>query len=186
MDHSPFADLPARTQSALQIVSNAVDGVVPIDVRSWRIPVSELPPEPSGLALLEEVTLWAGDSKACLYYFECLPGSDLELVKKTFAAAKVKKVGRRAYPRRNKLRERGSCLYVGRSQSVAKRLRDHLGYGAKKTYALQLIHWARPLSLEIEFVCAKYSEDTSSVALQALEDTLWETRTPMLGRQGRR
>jgi hypothetical protein len=186
MDHSSFADLPARTQSALQSIADAVDGVVPIDVRSWRIPVSDLPSEPDGFALLEEVAAWAGQSKACLYYFECLPHIDLELVEQTFAAAKASKVARRAYPRLNKLREPGACLYVGGSQSVAKRLRDHLGYGAKKTYALQLIHWAGPLSLEVEFVCAKYSDDTPSVALQALEDTLWETSAPMLGRRGRR
>ena len=88
-----------------------------------------------------------------------------------------------AYPRLN---AQATCFYVGSSQSVAKRLKEHLGFGAGKTYALQLVHWARPLSLELDFVCAKYAENTPIEAIQALEDTLWETSKPMFGRQGRK
>jgi hypothetical protein len=62
----------------------------------------------------------------------------------------------------------------------------HLGFSASATYALQLVHWARPLLLELDFVCARYAENTPFEVVQALEDTLWETRKPMFGRQGRK
>lgn len=155
-----------------------------MDVRTWKIDVSTLPPEKDGLQLIQEVSEWAGKSKTCLYYFECCsPSIDLDEVRQIFAASKANDTNDRAYPRLNSDRK---CFYVGSSQSVAKRLTEHLGYGAKKTYALQFIHWARPLSLRIEFVCARYPESTPSAVIQALEDTLWETKKPMFGRQGRK
>jgi hypothetical protein len=79
----------------------------------------------------------------------------------------------------------GTCFYVGSSRSLATRFRDHLGFGAKGTYALQLVHWAPPLSLQLEFVCARYAEDTPPEVIAVLEDTLWEARRPMFGRKGR-
>lgn len=184
MNHPIFSALPAQTQSALASLSSAVSGVVPIDVRTWQIDISALPSEKDGLQLIKEVFKWAGKSKACLYYFECCsPGIDLANVERAFSDAKAHDASDRAYPRLN---VSGKCFYVGSSQSVAKRLTEHLGYGATKTYALQFIHWARPLSLHIEFVCAKYPETTPTGVVQTLEDTLWETKQPMFGRQGRK
>lgn len=184
MNHPIFSALPTQTQSALASLSSAVTGVVPTDVRTWKIDVSTLPLEKGELQLIQEVSKWAGKSKACLYYFECCsPSIDLVEVERVFADAKAYETNDRAYPRLN---ISGKCFYVGSSQSVAKRLTEHLGYGAKKTYALQFIHWSRPLSLHLEFVCAKYPDNTPSEVVQALEDTLWETKAPMFGRQGRK
>ena len=179
-----FSGLPTQTQSALASLSSAVAGVTPIDVRTWQVNITNLPAEKIGLPLIQQVSEWAGKSKACLYYFECnSPNVDLAKVEREFADAKAHEDSDRAYPRLN---VSGRCFYVGSSQSVAKRLTEHLGYGARKTYALQFIHWARPLSLHLEFVCAKYPESTPSAVIQALEDTLWETKIPMFGRQGRK
>ncbi len=184
MNHLTFTSLPTQTQSVLSSLSSAVADVVPIDVRIWQVDVSSLPLEKNGLQLIQEVSEWAGKSKSCLYYFECRsPNIDLAKVERTFADAKAHEASDRAYPRLNVA---GKCFYVGSSQSVAKRLTEHLGYGARKTYALQFIHWARPLSLHLEFICAKYPEATPSAVIQALEDTLWETKAPMFGRQGRK
>jgi hypothetical protein len=184
MTNPTFSGLPAQTQSELAQLSTAVEGVLPIDVQSWRFDVSTLPLESHGFTLIEEVAAWAGKSKACLYYFEChSPNIDLVEIERTFADAKAHEANDRAYPRLN---AKSKYFYVGSSQSVAKRLREHLGFGASKTYALQLSHWARSLSLELEFVCAKYPENTPPRVVESLEDTLWKTRNPMFGRQGRK
>lgn len=182
MNHPIFSALPEQTQSALASISAAVEGMVPIEVRSWQINMSTLPTEPGRPTLIQDISAWAGKSKCFLYYLECLSTNlDLSMVERTFTDAKTRR--ERAYPRLN---APGKCFYVGGSQSIARRISEHLGYGAKKTYALQLIHWARPLSLELEFVCAKYPENTPTEVMQALEDTLWETKAPMFGRKGRR
>ena len=179
-----FSALPALTQTELARVSAAVGGVLPAEVRSWRIDVSALPSEAASSSLIREVSAWAGKCKTCLYYFECRSANtDLARIERTFVQARAHSTNDRAYPRLN---APGTCFYVGSSRSVATRLKEHLGFGAKATYALQLIHWARPLSLELTFVCAKYAESTPYEVVQALEDTLWETKKPMFGRQGRK
>ena len=130
------------------------------------------------------MTAWAGKCKSCLYYFECVTTDiDLMEVERTFAMAKAHEENNRAYPRLN---AKGRCFYVGSSQTVAKRFAEHLGYGSKKTYALQLLHWARPIGLRVKLTCAKYPNCTPYSVLQALEDTLWDNKAPMFGRQGRK
>lgn len=183
MTDPTFEGLPSQTQITLASISAAVSGVLPNEIRSWNINVSSLPVELGELPLIQEASKWAGKSKACLYYFECLsPQINLAEVEQTFAVAKAHETNDRAYPRLN---GQGTCFYVGSSQSVAKRLSEHLGYRARRTYALQLIHWARPLNLELKFVCAKYPDETPTSVIQALEDTLWESKAPMFGRKGR-
>ena len=181
---SAFSALPAKTQIALAGLSDAVEGVQPTTVRSWPIDVAAMPGAAAASNLVRDVSEWAGASGPCLYYFECRSaGIDLAKVMSAFASAKARKADGRAYPRLN---AQGTCLYVGSSQSLAKRLKDHLGFGAPGTYALQLVHWATPLSLQLDFVCAKYAEGTPPEVVQALEDTLWEVRRPMFGRRGAR
>lgn len=180
--HPTFTTLPAQTQAILADLSTAVSGIQPIDVKSWQIDASALPIEPNNLQILKDVSEWAGKSKACLYYFESLTKDmDLAKVEQAFADAKAHETNDRAYPRLNK---KGYTFYVGSSQSMAKRFKEHLGYGASRTYALQLIHWARQLGVQLEFVCAKYPDGTSPKVIQALEDCLWQTRQPMFGRMG--
>lgn len=184
MDEAAFAALPARTQAALADIQTSVEGVVPADLRSWTIDLQALPTEAAASSLIAEVVEWAGPSRTCLYYFE-LRSQDIDLteVESAFRKAKARKAEKRAYPRLN---AQGNCFYVGSSRSVAVRLKEHLGFGASGTYALQLVHWAAPLSLRLDFVCAKYPEDTPVEVIQTLEDTLWEARRPMFGRRGRR
>ena len=90
MNDSTFSALPAQTQTVLARISAAVESVLPAEVRSWPIDVSALPKEAAGSSLIQEVSDWAGKSKACLYYFECRSTSiDLARVERTFANAKT-------------------------------------------------------------------------------------------------
>lgn len=180
--HPIFSVLPTQTQEKLRRLASDVAGVQPTEVKAWKIEVSNLPSEPDGLAIVEQLANWAGRSKACIYYFANLAENvKLEVVENTFANAKAHEENDRAYPRLN---TQGHNFYVGSSQSIAKRFKEHLGYGSSRTYALQLIHWARDLGLELEFVCAKYPDNTPPSVMQALEDTLWLELKPMFGRMG--
>jgi len=184
MTESAFTDLPALAQQSLAKLSRAIDGIHPIDVKEWVFQVAELPVLGDRPTILAEVAGWADKSKLSVYYFDCVsPDVDLAAIVQTFADAKAHERNDRAYPRLN---QQNQCLYVGSSQSVSKRLSEHLGYGAARTYALQLLHWARPLNLKLRFVCAKYGDKTDYEVVQALEDALWQNKKPMFGRQGRK
>lgn len=179
-----FSSLPNQAQVALAKMSKDLDGALPVDAASWRVVVSELPAGREEVELINTVQAWARGSKKFLYYFQCVtPNVDLTAVETRFSNAKAHEENDRAYPRLNSQSE---CFYVGSSQSITKRLAEHLGYGAARTYALQLLHWARPLNLELEFVCAKYPESISYAVVQELEDALWGNRSPMFGRKGRK
>ena len=78
------------------------------------------------------------------------------------------------------------CLYVGASANLERRLKEHLGVGAQKTYALQLSHWAADLGLNLSMGCAVYSRGAQPDAMQTLEDALWNEMQPMFGRRGAR
>jgi hypothetical protein len=184
MNQQAFAELPRQARASLERASAAVDGVVPTAVASWPIAVSELPVDAADCTLLGAVRDWAGGSRRCLYYLDChSPGADPATIAQAFADAKAQAKGIRAYPRLN---SPSACLYVGSSQAIAKRLGDHLGYGAPGTYGLQLRRWAGPLFLRLELCCARYADMTPYYVVQALEDALWEGKAPMFGRQGRK
>jgi hypothetical protein len=111
MNDSIFSVLPAQTQTAFARISAAVENVLPSEVRSWPIDVSALPREVADSSVVQEVSDWAGTSKACLYYFECRStGIDLASVERAFVRAKAGKANKRAYPRLN---AQGTCFYVG-------------------------------------------------------------------------
>ncbi|MDZ4088033.1 MAG: hypothetical protein U1E69_14680 [Tabrizicola sp.] len=91
-----------------------------------------------------------------------------------------------AAPKENKGTEGSATLYVGSSEDVKKRLREHLWQAHPLTYALHLGRW-----------CVE-TEETLSVSLQPilnggdrevrqeLEDTVWRQLTPRLGKPGGR
>lgn len=179
-----FTNLPRQTQTELMRLAQLVTDVKPVDVASWELDAAMLHDTSLIAATINKVASWAGLCKGCLYYFHCDGASvNLAEVEKVFLQAKAITDNPRAYPRYNR---QAICLYVGSSQTVAKRFREHLGYGARKTYALQLAHWAPALPLKLTFVCAKYPDNTPSEVIQALEDTLWQKFGPMFGRQGRK
>lgn len=180
---APFDSLPSETQTALAEIMRRVIDVFPRETRSWMIDTAQLPERGGDCTYLKEVTAWAGDGKCFLYYID---GSEdpveIAAVETAFSAARKEPTNGRALPRHN---GGSACWYVGSSQAIAKRFREHLGYGARQTYALHLRHWTPP-GVRVKFVCARYPRETPWAVLHALEDTLWETRRPMFGRQGRR
>lgn len=184
MHTNVFNSLPALTQKNLAAIAVAVEDVVPIETSEWRFLVSTLPARSEDVELLQTLSTWAGKSTKCLYTLHCVtPSVDLNDVDRAFVIAKGRANKLRAYP---KINSKSACFYVGQSKAIRKRMCEHLGFRAKGTYALQLIHWARELDLDLMLTCAKYPESTPETVLQALEDTLWDELTPMFGRQGKR
>lgn len=121
------------------------------------------------------------DKYVAIYVFECINSDNNTRQASWDAYLAAKNAGGRAYARSNAL---SNVLYVGSSRSMPKRFSEHLGHGNKNTYAMHLIHWAKGLNLEIEFTCALYAASTNNKVIQAMEDCLWESLKPMLGRKG--
>lgn len=68
------------------------------------------------------------------------------------------------------------------SKGLISRIKQHLGYGPKGTYAIQLCHWC-DMDLGIDLNIYAFDNDISTKAFQAFEDGAWSSLKPMLGRQ---
>ena len=134
------------------------------------------------LNFLSKLSRWEKEQKSIyIYYFSLQKNSDLEKVQQKISYAKKKKIAQRAYPRIN---DPSRYLYVGSSRNIAKRIREHLGFGYRTTYAMNLAFWCKDLDLEIDIVCMRYNPQIEKEIIQAFEDGLWDYLKPLLGRQG--
>lgn len=135
---------------------------------------------------LNEVKRWVGASKNTIYLIETqkIDAKKMELIRSRFGKPLKANLPARKYSQWND--GVGRCLYVGSSQKVTQRLKEHLGFGAKGTYALNLIYWSRDIDLPLTFRVLKFPENVDYRLIQHLEDVIWEKETPLFGRQGRR
>lgn len=106
-----------------------------------------------------------------------------EQLHKAFFEAKAAKKNNRAYCRVN---EASSLLYVGSSSSLHSRIQQHLGFGNRGTYAMQLSHWLPAVEGELSIEAWHFGPAVDGAVLQAIEDGLWAINKPMFGRQGAR
>lgn len=132
--------------------------------------------------LLADIEAVCPSGVAVVYAISILEGSEevRKIVRDFFSESKAKG-DRRS---RDNLRT-SQVLYVGSSRKMAVRLREHLGFCSRKTYALKLSEWYPAAELPLELKCAVFG-GASAAAVAALEDALWERLQPMYGRKGAR
>lgn len=178
-----FKPLPGLAREHLLELADRVTNVLPIKARSLRIHTHQLDPKIEPKGLLGEVSALTRKNHSYLYYFEVLGNPDLAEIESTFLNAKATERNRREYSR---FIRQSKFLYVGSCFKIYQRFKEHLGYGSRSTYSLQLAHWAYNLNLELDFIYAEYPQDIGRDILQVIEDTLWDKLQPMLGRRGQR
>lgn len=118
-----------------------------------------------------------------LYIFSLQDDIPVDKAYSAYRSAKESKKSERAYARLN---TKSSCLYVGSSKGLILRIKQHLGFGPKGTYAMHLCHWCENLHLEITLKIYGFDKGIGSKTFQAFEDGVWNSLRPMLGRQGKR
>ena len=117
-------------------------------------------------------------------YTFCLPDNfTLDSIYNRYKNTKESKKSERAYARLNR---KSHCLYVGSSKGLIPRIKQHLGFGPKGTFAMQLCYWCENLDLDITLNIYVFGNGISIKAFQAFEDGAWDSLKPMLGRQGKK
>ncbi|WP_242077110.1 hypothetical protein [Brevundimonas diminuta] len=167
----------------LDATSMAVRDLAPA-LTTFKITPEHLASEEAAQALLSDIRRGSGAGR-CLYVLQVcdanLDQTHLANFQDRFAAAKDRASGSLAFPRLNKV-EPSRVLYVGSSLTLSSRIKEHLGYGSDRTFALRLNSWVP--ACEIDLLVAAYDRDASNEAVLLLEDTLWRRLTPMFGRSG--
>jgi hypothetical protein len=81
------------------------------------------------------------------------------------------------------IQNRGMVLYVGRSRNPRGRLKQHLSNSTSATYAIHLGNWATDLNIVLDFYLYKF-KDIEGRVIQVIEDSLWDSLKPLLGKRG--
>jgi hypothetical protein len=123
-----------------------------------------------------------------LYYFKILGEYNASLICETISKMKESPgATERKLPQVNigSLVTNTDILYVGKTQkNFAGRINQHLGFGATKTFALNLIHWDPKIDLALELNYCQI-DSTHINILERIESVLHFGMTPILGRTGR-
>jgi len=188
-----FSGLAARTGTELQTLADHFAKLEAPSFGAWPIPTDGMATPESTEALLQPLQAFAKKGDRLLYVITVDAGANLQRIFSAFQSRELDATeeigavsGKRAYSRFNGINEESRCLYVGQSKDICKRLREHCGHGARRTYSLQLNHWAATLHLPLRLHCAHYVNSVNNDMLQALEDRLWNELKPMFGRRGPR
>jgi hypothetical protein len=91
-----------------------------------------------------------------------------------------------AAPRKNDGTDGSATLYVGSSQDVKKRLREHLWQAHHLTYALHLGRWCKETEGALCVSIQPILDGGEREVRQDLEDTVWQQLKPRLGKAGGR
>ena len=118
-----------------------------------------------------------------IYTFYLPKNCPLDNIYNRYKNAKESEKSERAYARLN---HKSLCLYVGSSAGLIPRIKQHLGFGPKGTYAMQLCYWCENLDLDITLNIHAFGNNIGRKAFQAFEDGAWNLLKPMLGRQGKK
>ncbi|MEO9129701.1 MAG: hypothetical protein ABI240_00685 [Sphingomonas sp.] len=79
------------------------------------------------------------------------------------------------------------ALYVGSSASFRSRIGQHIGrIGGAGTYSMRLALWATAVTATITLRFWPYDPDINPIELEALEQELWDSCTPLLGKRSGR
>jgi len=141
--------------------------------------------ESENIKIINEIKNWENSNEGkYIYIFEISNEINAEQVYKNFKHSKDNKIEERAYARINDNISR--ILYVGSTtkSKFYSRVKQHLGFGTKGTFALHVNFWRENLKGKINLICLKFDKTTHNKLIQTIEDSYWSKNLPMFGRQG--
>lgn len=112
--------------------------------------------------------------------------ADVETVARLMEEFPIRELRDFAGPRVNEESDGSTTLYVGSSESVQKRLSEHLWQAHVRTYAVHLGRWCKVTDGSLILSVQAILNSTDRGVRQDLEDTVWNRLRPKLGKSGGR
>ncbi|MCY1670827.1 hypothetical protein OVA07_07330 [Novosphingobium sp. SL115] len=182
-------DLIARTAASLRTMADELDNGTLIEPVEWVIPMSDI-----GSPKMEEhcdaIVARLGRKQMAVYAIGFDEHVPLQRVHEFVDGNKVRNKAlpvaeRRAFARVNKRKRCADsrCLYIGKSEKVAERIRQHLTEAHPATFALHLNYWPKdiPGNLIVQVIGVS---SVQSTLLSFIEDQMAGEMSPILGRRG--
>lgn len=123
-------------------------------------------------------------TRPALYSISVGNAETAEAIKNVFGGLPNEPARGYRLPRRNPERQGQTTLYVGGSESIRRRLREHMGIASVGTYALNLQRWCPEFDGEVTVRVQSLSPAVSRECRQDFEDTLWDSLQPIFGKRG--
>lgn len=182
-------DLISRTAASLREMADKLEEGTLIDPAEWVIPMSDVGSSRMQ-AHCDAISARLGKKHLAVYAICLDDGVPLERIYEIVDGNKARNntlpvAERRAFARVNKRKGcLGSrCLYVGKSEEAAERLRQHLIEAHPSTFAVHLAHWPADLpgNLVVKVIGVA---GVQSVLLPFIEDQMASEMPPILGKRG--
>ena len=169
-------------------ISNLQDSA-PIGDERFQFSLSDLS-DPDGISdVLDRVRSKFSSRSAVIYCFELLDVSGYSAMKAAFKqrVSYCEQSGRRLRYSRLVDEPSPASLYVGSSKSFPSRFAQHLGLaGGADTYAMRLNQWASDYPLDVKLSLWFFPPGMDQWTLELLEQALWDTKRPLLGKRSGR
>jgi hypothetical protein len=175
------------TISNLESIIEGVRNIEFVEEVSYSFNTNEIQGERFVESLLTRIQKQIDHARFGYIYTFFLPSNfHMSSVYDNYEAVKNSRKAGRAYARLNKTNRESYCLYVGSSNDLIPRIRQHLGFGPKGTFSMQLCYWCENANLDVTLKIYAFNNSIDTKAFQAFEDGVWDSLRPMLGRQGRK
>ncbi|WP_278391479.1 hypothetical protein [Sphingobium yanoikuyae] len=186
---SSVADLIARTAKALRDTAGELEQGALVEPVEFVIPMADLGTERMA-GHCRRILDGVGRKQLGVYIIDL--DADVPLCRVHDIIGKLKaanvalpKNDRTGFAKVNKREdcEGSRCLYVGKSEKTAERLKEHLHYVHPTTYALHLNRWPSdiPGNLIVKVIGVK---DIASSLVTFIEDQVARDTPPILGKRG--
>lgn len=156
----------------------------------WRLEIDHLrlSEDAYRATLVAQAAAWRGGRKTStvyvLAYDHAVPASLVDPIVADAQEHCLVEGKPRAFAQRGG-RPDSRCLYVGHSLKFDERLRQHLGDGPRQTSALNLKYWDAYPDGGLHLQAYAFADEALTLA-RMLEEYLWDTLKPLLGRRGGR
>ena len=151
---------------------------IAIDVSNFSVPDFSLPEKKrlSEFDIMIHPYKELLKNKPCIYVFEIKKGNTKDIIE---TYKKLNKTNKSAV--KKKINYKTTYLYVGRSKStILNRLKVHFGYKNTTENALQLLHWAKPLVLELRLNIYVFEKEIDFL-LPLYESNFSKSHLPLIG-----
>jgi len=137
-----------------------------------------------GVRLWLEETLSDQVTRPVLYSLSVGDVDTAQSIKKVFGALPDQLARGYCLPKRNPPIEGQTILYVGGSEDIRRRMKEHIGTASAQTYAMNLQRWCPNFDGLVTVKVQAFSPSASRECRQDIEDALWDSLKPIFGKRG--
>ena len=178
-----------RALATLGEAAAKLQDAAPIGQAEFHFNLFDLSDLNAAEAIIDRVRSSCSTPACVIYCFELADASGYTLLRESFShrAAICEHSGDKLSYSRLLNEQQPNALYVGSSRSFTSRFSQHLGLtGGAGTYAMRLNRWASKQRLEVTTRLWLFPPEVDSWTLELLEQALWDTKRPLLGKRSGR